>query len=553
MAPIWSRQSLYYGLARYLCTEISERDSRNVWRKVMPPLGDTPMSKPTPNTPETASACVYLVGAGPGDAGLITLRGVECLRRADVVLYDYLVNPQILEHAPATAERICLGRHGHGRILSPQEVSERMVREAAGGKNVVRLKGGDPMLFARAAEEIEALVAAQIPFEIVPGVTAALAVGSYAGIPLTHREFASSVALVTAHEGESKQHAEMDYGALARFPGTLVFYMAVTTAEAWSAKLIEGGKPGRTPAAIVRRCSWPDQTTFRTTLANVPGELAARRMRPPVVVIVGEVAGVEPTISWFTERPLFGTSVMVTRPVEQAGSLRQRLVDLGADVLGQPAIRISAPADWKPVDEALARLDQYDWLVFSSSNGVRFLLERLLERGDDLRRLGSLRLAAVGPGTAEALAHYRLRADLVPESFRAESLAESLADDAEGKRFLLARASRGREVLYEQLTAAGAAVDQVVVYRSDDVQKPQSEVAQALRDGRIDFVTVTSSAIARSLVQMFGDDLRRAKLASISPITSDTLRELGHQADVEAQQYTSEGVVDAILAAAGGD
>ena len=488
------------------------------------------------------------MGAGPGDPGLLTLRGAECLRRADVVLYDYLVNPQILEHAPPAAQTVCLGRHGHGRLMPQSEVNDRMIGLARSGKTVVRLKAGDPAIFARAAEETEALTAAGVAWEIVPGITAALAAGSYAGVPLTHRDLASAVALVTGQEAERDESA-LDYAALARFPGTLVFYMGVTSAPRWTQALMAAGKSPDTPAALVRRCSWPDQWTLRCTLATVGERLIEHKIRPPVMVIVGEVASHASGADWFTARPLFGRRIMVTRPRGQADGLRQRLQELGADVFVQPAIEISEPDDWQPVDDALARLDRFDWLVFSSGNGVRFLLDRLCAKHGDLRRLGGVRLAAIGPGTADELAAYHLKADFVPDEFRAESLAGGLAADAAGQRFLLARANRGREVLADELQAAGGEVQQIVVYRSRDVETPEADVVQALREGRIDWTTVTSSAIARSLAAMFGDDLRRTRLASISPITSATLRQFGHEPAVEARTYNMSGVTEAILAA----
>ncbi|HVC94761.1 MAG TPA: uroporphyrinogen-III C-methyltransferase [Pirellulales bacterium] len=499
-----------------------------------------------PNARTTAGK-VYLVGAGPGDPGLITLRGVECLRRADVVLYDYLVNPRILEHVRAGAEAVCLGRHGRTPLVPQNDINQRLVREACAGKIVVRLKAGDPAIFAHLAEEIEALGAAEIDFEIVPGITAALACGSYAGIPLTQRDHASAVAVVTGQEQYEKDSPALDYRVLASFPGTLVFYMGVTSAPHWTKALMDGGKPAGTPAAIIRRCSWPDQVTVRTTLARVADEIAGRQLRPPVLVVVGEVAALESDASWFTLRPLFDVRVMVTRPLARADLLHERLRELGADVLVQPAIEITAPDDWGPLDRALARLAEFDWLVFSSANGVDYLLDRLCQRHGDLRRLGPLKLAAIGPGTAEALSGYKLRPDIVPDEFRAEALAEALAGGAAGRRFLLARASRGREVLAEQLRAAGGEVEQVVVYRSRDVVGPDPEIAAALAAGKIDWVTVTSSAIARSLAAMFGDQLQRARLASISPVTSGTLRELGFEPAIEATEFTMAGIVEAIV------
>ena len=488
---------------------------------------------------------VYLVGAGPGDPGLITLRGIECLQRADVVLYDYLVNPNILQHAAAACECICLGRHGRTRVWPQDEVNAAMVSHARNGKTVVRLKGGDPIVFGRYVEESSALRAAGVPFEVIPGITAALAAGSYANIPITHRDFASAAALVTGQEHPGKTETSLDYEALARFPGTLILYMGVTTAPVWSAALMHAGKDAETPVAIVRRCSFPDQQTIRCTLRTVAQEAA--RLRPPVLFIVGEVAAVESGPSWFEQRPLFGQRVLVTRPENQAASLVRQLTELGADVLVQPAIRIAPPEDVALVDHTLSRLDEFEWLVFSSANGVRALLDRLLSGEQDLRALGDVKLAAIGPGTCHQLNEYRLKSDLVPAEFRAESLAEALAPHVRGRRCLLVRASRGREVLAEQLRAAGATVEQVVAYASSDVQIADPEIVSALASGAIDWVTVTSSAIARSLVSMFGDSLRAARLASISPITSATLQEAGFTPSAEAAEYTMAGVVEAIV------
>jgi uroporphyrinogen III methyltransferase/synthase len=496
---------------------------------------------------------VYLVGAGPGDPGLLTLRGAECLRLADVVLYDYLASPELLVHTRAGAERICLGRHGHGRLMSQSEINEAMIRHAKSGESVVRLKGGDPAIFARLAEELAALAAAGVPYEIVPGVTAAQAASSHASLPLTGRDEASCVAFVTGQERHDKSSSDpLDYAALAKFPGTLVFYMGVTTASAWSRALIEHGKRSATPVAVVRRCSWPDQESLFTTLGELDSAVRAAKLRPPAVIIVGDVAQERAVANWFTARPLFGKTILVTRPEHQADDLAKRLQDLGADVLRQPAIEIAPPADWSPVDRVIGRLSEFDWLVFSSSNGVEHFFERLFELGHDARALAGVRLAAIGPGTAAALARIHLMADLQPDTYRAEALAESLVPDARGKKFLLLRASRGREVLAETLTAAGAIVEQVVVYESRDVHVANEDIAHDLAAGNINITTVTSSAIANSLVRLFGDDLRKTRLAAISPLTASTLNELGFPPEIVAETYTAEGLVDAILAAESG-
>jgi uroporphyrinogen III methyltransferase/synthase len=410
---------------------------------------------------------------------------------------------------------------------------------------VVRLKGGDPAVFGRSAEEAEALQVAGVPFEMVPGVTAGLAAAAYAGIPVTHADHASAVALVTGQERHCKQGPPLDYGALADFPGTLVFYMGVTSARQWSQALIGRGKPAGTPAAIVRRCTRSDQVVIPCTLADLGEVIERKGIRPPAVILVGEAVAAAPQQWWFTARPLLGTRVLVTRPRHQADALAGPLAGLGAEVLFQPAIEISEPADWRPVDRVIARIQEFDWLVFSSANGVCYFLDRLLQ-GGDLRRLGNTRLAAIGPGTAEELARFRLRPDVVPQEHRAEALAAALSKGAADRRFLLIRASRGREVLAEDLTAAGGHVDQVVVYQSRDVEQADPQIAAALTDGQISWITVTSSAIAQSLARLFGESLRRARLASISPITSETLRKLGFEPAAEATVYTMEGVVKAI-------
>ncbi len=497
---------------------------------------------------------VYLVGAGPGDPGLLTLRGCELLGRADVVFYDYLANPLLLGHVGAGAALVCLGRHGkdvgkgggQGRVVAQEEINRQVIEAALAGKQVVRLKGGDPSIFARAGEEIAALEAAGVGYEVVPGVTSALAASSYAGVPLTHRDHASCVAFVTGQECRGKEGSALDLANLASFPGTLVFYMGVTTAPAWAGELMKHGKSAETPVAIVRHCSLPEQRMVRTTLGELPRVLAPGKMRPPAIVIVGDAVSAQTSVSWFTERPLFGQTVLVTRPAGQAAALVGQLNALGATTPLQPAIAIEPVADWSKVDGAIEKLGALDWLVFSSANGVHFFLERMFELGGDLRQLGSCRLAAIGPATAVALKGYHLRVDLQPEEYRAEALAEQLAPLVEEKRVLLLRASRGREVLGERLAAAGAEVEQVVVYESRDVTKPEAEVAEALAAGEIDWVTVTSSAIARSLVGLFGESLGRAKLAAISPLTAGVLEEAGFSVAVVAEEFTTEGLVRAI-------
>lgn len=498
-------------------------------------------------TPSTEYGTVYLVGAGPGDPGLITLRAVECLSKAELVLYDYLANPAALQHAAPTAELVCLGHHASGRRHTPAEITELMLAGAREGKTVVRLKGGDPSVFGRTVDETGALRQAGISYEVVPGITAGLAAAAFCEIPITHHDVASAVALITGQERHNKVESKLDFGALAGFPGTLIFYMGLTKVLEWSEALIEHGKPADTPVAIVRWCSWPKQRMFRCTLETVSKVLDEQALRPPVLFLVGKVVDHAPTLSWFAERPLYGRRVLVAGSPATSDKLRHRLASLGAEVISEPAIRIADPPDWAPVDTVLENLEQYDWLVFSSGNGVDYLFRRLFDRGGDMRRLGNVKLAAIGPSTADRLVNYHVQADVVPEQYNADGLAESLKGDAQGKRFLLLRASRGRELLAEELKAAGAEVDQVVVYSSLDVEDPNEDVTETMAAGKIDWVTVGSSSTARSLVRLYGDDLRNVRLVSISPLTSGALRDLGHEPAAEASPYTTDGLVNAIL------
>lgn len=498
---------------------------------------------------------VYLVGAGPGDPGMLTLRAVEVLRRADVVLYDYLANPAALTFVSPEAETICLGKHGRERIWSQAEIEAAMVDRARQGLFVVRLKGGDPAVFARGAQEMEALRQAGIPWETVPGVTSALAAGSYAGIPVTHSDLASAVALVAGRESNDKPETALDFGALAKFPGTIVIYMGVTTARAWSTALIAEGKDPATPVALVRKCSLPDQSVHRCTLAEVAVRLeGTNKLRPPILAIVGEVAKLGERYDWFSRRPLFGKTVLVARPAAQAAALSAPLAELGAETVPAPAIRIRSLASSQPVQEVIGRLNQFEAIAFSSRNGAEAFAEALTLAGKDARALGVAKLAAIGPGTAAALRQRRLVPDLIAgEPYRAETLAETLLALPGEKPLLLVRASRGRETLAETLRAAGRAVGQIVFYESEDVEAADEAVFSRMRDGEIDYVVATSSMIARSLVRLYGGELRNAKLVSISPLTSQTLAELGYSPAVEAATATMRGIASAILQDAGVD
>lgn len=487
---------------------------------------------------------VFLVGAGPGHPGLVTIRGVECLREADFVLYDRLVDERILDHAPPGARRMCVeelaGCHAERLPL----IHQTMIDMARQGLRVVRLKGGDPMIFGRGGEEARALRDAGIDYEIVPGVTAALGVAACAAIPLTHRRHASAVAIVTGHEQPDKPDSLLDWSALARFPGTLVFYMGIARLEAIVRLLIDHGKPATTPAAVVERGSTPLQRTVTATLMDLPAVAAREGLQAPALVLVGEVVSLREHIAWFESRPLFGKTVLVTRPRRQASDMVRQVEALGGRAVVLPAVEVREPADWGPVDEAIGRLHVFGWLVFTSANGVQMFLSRLRHSGRDLRALGGRKLAAIGPATAEALRVYHLEPDVVPETFNSEGLVAALHEVVAGQRVLLARADRGLDLLREELSKV-TGVEQIAVYSQRDADLPE------LPEG-IDFVSLTSSNIARSLLAALDDQARRRaergemKLVSISPRTSAAIREMGFPVAAEAEEYTTAGVLTAM-------
>jgi uroporphyrinogen III methyltransferase / synthase len=496
---------------------------------------------------------VYLVGAGPGHPALLTLRSVECLRQADLVIYDKLVLPIMLEHAPASAEKVCvteLSAHHDQRAVP---IHEAMIAAARAGRRVVRLKGGDPFVFGRGAEEAEILREAGVPFEIVPGITAALGAAAYAGISLTHRACASAVAFVTGHENPHKPESILDWNALARFPGTLVIYMGMSRLDRIVAALLAAGKDPQTPAAVVQNATLGHQHAVTAPLSELPRRVREEGLAAPALIVISPVVALRDELAWFERRPLFGKRVLVTRPRQQASAMVHRLIDLGAVPFVLPTVEIREPADWTPVDQAIRSLRQYDWLVFTSANGVTAFLERIATLGLDLRALGNVRIAAIGPKTADALRGYRLQPDLVPATYQSEDLAAALlAQIQPGQRVLLARADRGRDVLRQQL-AAHCTLEQIAVYSQADAVEFEESVMNALRRGEIEFVTLTSSNIAKALIGRLDATCRRRmemgeiKLVTISSVTSETVREMGCTVAAEAAEATMEGVINAVI------
>jgi uroporphyrinogen III methyltransferase/synthase len=496
---------------------------------------------------------VYLVGAGPGDPGLLTVKGRQCLAEADLVLYDGLVNPLLLRHSSARTERTARTSGPDGRRLAQDEINARLIAAARGGQTVVRLKGGDPFIFGRGAEEAAALAAAGIPFEVVPGITAAVAAGVYAGISLTHREHASAVAFVTGHEDPQKESASLDYEALARFPGTLVFYMGLDRLRDIASALVAAGKPSGTPAAVICRATTPQQRIVADRLDRIPDTAERARLHPPSVIVIGPCVLQREQIAWFESRPLFGERIGITRPEGQADAAIERCLQLGAEAVLLPTIRILPPDEWGAVDAALARLGEFAWIVFTSVNGVQFLLQRLWETGGDARRLGRLRIAAIGDATAASLAEWRLRAEVVPDSFRAEALADALRPHVGGQRVLWARASRGRDVLPTQLAAAGAQVEQVIVYQNVDVGALPESALRRIEAGELDWIGLSSPSIARSLAKLLTPAARAqlgrcVQVAAISPVTAEAATDSGLPVAVTADVHTWDGLFDAIAA-----
>ena len=506
---------------------------------------------------------VYLVGAGPGDPGLLTLRGRECLALADVVLYDGLVNPQLLRYTHAAAERTCRNERPGGRILQQETINERLIAAARQGRTVVRLKGGDPFIFGRGSEEAVALRNAGIPFEIVPGVTAATAASEYAGISLTHREHASAVALITGHEDPRKVESAVDYRHLAGFRGTLVFYMGLHRLPEIVAALLEAGRPADEPACVISRGSTPAQRTVTAPLAELPERVRQAGLRAPSLIITGPVVSLRETIAWYEQRPLFGVRIGITRPLDQAHATADRALELGAEPVLLPTIQIRPTEELAALDSALDRLDAFDWLVFTSSNGVDGLLRRLWDSGRDVRRLAGLKLACIGPSTAAALEQWHLRADVVPDEYRAEALAAELGPLVNGQRVLWARASRGRDVLPTELRAAGAEVELVEVYRNldvraDTVAEPGTHhPATAIEQNLVDWVGLSSPSIARNLAALLSPGARarlgrEVQLVAISPVTAAAADECGLPVAAVAEEFTWEGMFAAVARHHGG-
>jgi uroporphyrinogen III methyltransferase/synthase len=509
---------------------------------------------------------VWLVGAGPGDPGLITLAGLERLREADVIVYDRLVSPRLLDHARDDVERVYIGKVAGEGAHNQSAINELLIEKARGARRVVRLKGGDPFVFGRGGEEAAALRAAGVPFDVVPGITSAVAVPAYAGIPVTHRGLASSFAVVTGHEDPAKADEAVDWAQLATAVDTLVLLMGARTLPAIIEKLIAAGRPAGTPAAVIERGTTPDQRTVTGTLADIVARAEKAGIGAPAITVVGEVVRLRDTLIWFERRTLFGKRVLITRTRRQASVLARLLADEGAVPIELPAIEIEPSYDESAVASAFDRLagGGYAWCVFTSANAVDVWLRLMRERGLDARAFGATRVAAIGPATAEALAGRGITADAVPDEYVAESLVEALRVGAHGHaplqvgdRILLPRAESARPELVEGLRGLGAEVDEVTLYRAAMPAEAPAEALSLVRHGGIDIVTFTSSSTVRNLAALLDGDVeclradarpsgRKPLIACIGPITADTARELGLRVDVVAAEHTVQGLVAAV-------
>ena len=496
---------------------------------------------------------VYLVGAGPGDPNLITQKGLLCIRNADVVIYDYLASPTLLKHISPQSEIIYVGKKGGDHTLSQNKINDLIIEKARQGLIVTRLKGGDPFIFGRGGEEAEELVDAGIEFEIVPGVTSAIAAPAYAGIPLTHRDFTSTLAFVTGHEDPTKTESSIDWKALATGIGTVVFLMGVKNLPHIVDKLIINGKPKDTPIALVRWGTTDDQQVVTGTLDTIVDEVTRASLKAPAIIVVGGVVTLRDRLKWFENRPLFGRHIIVTRARELASDLVKKLSALGAACIEAPTISIVPPEDFGPLDAAIDRIADYDWLVFTSVNGVKFFFERLFDMNKDVRCLGHLKTACIGPATAAKLREFSIKTDILPERYVAESVIEAFKKEPlSEKKILLPRAEQARPILPVELNKMGAVVDEITAYRTRLVHENAETLQTHLKEKIADMVTFTSSSTVTNFKSILPrDDVQNlmtgVSVACIGPVTAKTAEKEGFTVDIVAEEYTIDGLCNAIL------
>ncbi len=499
---------------------------------------------------------VYLVGAGPGDPRLITIKGMDCIKKADVIIYDYLVNVDLLKAAKTDAELIYVGKQGGAHTLEQEEINELIVKKALEDKIVTRLKGGDPYVFGRGGEEALVLRERHIPFEVVPGITAAIATPNYAGIPVTHRNFTSTFGLITGHEDPTKDESSIDWAKISTGIGTLTFYMGIRNLPYITGQLIKHGRHKDTPVAVIRWGTTSRQKTVVGTLDTIVQK--AKDIKPPAITIVGEVVKLRDQLNWFETKPLFGKTIVVTRSRDQASEFADQLYEWGANVIEFPTIEIAKPDTIQPLDESISNIHSYNWLVFTSINGVDAFFQRLFELGRDIRDLKGIKLCAIGPATESGIEKYHIRVDCRPPKFVAESVVEELkkVTAIKGEKFLLPRADIARSFLPDELRKLGGEVTDLVAYKTIMAQPRDINLLEKIKNGEVHIVTFTSSSTVRNFVQIIGEKNiaglnGHVQYASIGPITTQTAEEMGLHVSIKAREYTIPGLVDAILESAG--
>ena len=498
---------------------------------------------------------VYLVGAGPGDPGLLTLKAKELIEKADVIVYDYLANETFLDYARDHADLIYVGKTGGSHTMKQEDINILLCEKAGEGLNVIRLKGGDPFIFGRGGEEAQELAKSGIPFEVVPGVTSAIAVPAYAGIPLTHRDYTATVAFITGNEDPTKEQSNIDWAKISTGVGTLVFLMGIGNLEAIANELIRHGRSPDTPVAVIHRGTVPGQKSVEGSLRDIATIAKKKGITPPGIIVVGDVVRLRPELNWFEKRPLFGKRIVVTRAREQASQFMAGLSELGAECIEFPTIEIKPPLSRAGMDRAIETLGDYHWLIFTSVNGVDWFFKRLYELGKDIRSLRDIKVGAIGPKTAEAVRKRGINPDLVPDEYKAEGVIEAFrGKDLKGVNILIPRAAEAREILPDELRELGARVDVVEAYRTVMPGAGTEKLAAMLNKGEIDMATFTSSSTVTNFVSMFrdkGDSLgqwmKDVAVACIGPITAKTAEENGFRVSLAPKEYTIEALTDAVV------
>jgi len=493
---------------------------------------------------------VYLIGAGPGDPGLLTVKGLECVRKADVIVYDRLVHPSILAEARPDAELIYVGKASSAHTMKQEDINALLVEKALEGKTVVRLKGGDPFVFGRGGEEAETLREAGIPFEIVPGITSAIAVPAYAGIPVTHRGLCCTLGIITGHEDPAKTESSIKWDRISTGIDTLVFLMGVENLPNIVKNLMDNGRDPSTPVALIRWGTRAEQETLTGMLSDIVGKVKAAGFKAPAITIVGDVVKMREKLRWFDNRPLFGKRVLVTRSRDRAGALSDLLRENGAEPIEFPVIKIN-PIEDRP-ENLFPDAGSYDWLLFTSANGVRATIDLLLNAGRDVRSLAGPKIGAIGPKTAEEITKLGLRVDFMPTEFVAEAVVDQFPEDPAGRRIVILRAAEAREVLPEKLVERGAIVDVVPVYRTILEHSDAARMREMLSKGEIDIITFTSSSTVTNFIELIGEEVAKqlppsVQIACIGPITAKTAEDNGLRPGIVAEEYTTEGLVKAIL------